>query len=210
MRARNAWLDGQRLYVGNDWFAAARTCGVRYSEYSQRALGVLTGGTPSTHRGYSEYSQGVLRVLTGVLRVLTGGTRSTHRGYSECSPRVLRVLTEGTLSTHRGYSEYSQGVLTGVCPQLRVRAARGKASLSPDDRAGPTPLTAPPRRAYLRARVAARLSAHAHVCVRPIARPTHVLFVYYHMKYMAYWYLRMKAASCHEWHAALLEAFARD
>jgi hypothetical protein len=66
--------------------------------------------------------------------------------------RLLRALTGGTLGTHTGYSgfsqgvsEYSQGVLKGVCPQLRVRAARGTPSLNPADGAGPAPLTAPPR-----------------------------------------------------------------
>ncbi len=105
--------------------------------------------------GYSEYSQGVLGVLKGVcpqlrIRAAWGtpsvrrgtlsahmGTPSTHRGYSECS----QVYSECS----HGYSEYSQGVLKGVSPQLRVRAARGKPSLSPADGAGPTPLTAPPR-----------------------------------------------------------------
>ncbi len=53
MRARNAWLSREGLYVGNDWAAAARTSGTRYSECSH-------GGTLSTRRDYSEYSKGVV------------------------------------------------------------------------------------------------------------------------------------------------------
>jgi hypothetical protein len=89
MRARSARLGSESIYVGNDRSAAALTSGIR------------TAATLSTHRGYSGYSHGVVWVLTGgtpsahrgVLRVLTGGPLDTHRGYSGFS---------------QGYSEYSQ------------------------------------------------------------------------------------------------------
>jgi hypothetical protein len=127
MRARSAWLGREVLCVGNDWAAAARTC-----------------GTPSTQRGYSAcsqaysaYSQGYSEYSQGVLRELKGGTLSTHIGYSAYSQRVLGALPGGTRRTHRGYSEYSQG------DTLMWHAE------PPDDGAGPTPLSAPTRRAYL-------------------------------------------------------------
>ena len=93
-----------------------------------------------------------------LLRALTGGTLGTHTGYSGFS--------QGYSEYSQGYSEYSQGVLKGVCPQLRVRAARGTPSLNPADGAGPAPLTAPPRvRTYAHPMplvVARPRSSHAH------------------------------------------------
>jgi hypothetical protein len=95
--------------------------------------------------------------------------------------RLLRALTGGTLGTLRGYSGYT------------------RQAVPPDDGAGPTPLTAQTRRAYPCAPDGARRSAHAHahanVCVRRMARPTHILLIYYHNKRMATAFLRMPVAT---------------
>ncbi len=91
-----------------------------------------------------------------------------------------------------GYSEYSQ-----VC--VRSCAARGKPSLNPDDAAAPPPLTAPtppcaPIDAHATPLVVAH--AHAHVCVRPIARHAHPICIS-PQKYMTTAFLRVLEADAH-------------
>jgi hypothetical protein len=183
MRARSAWLGREVICVGNDWAAAPRTSGMGYSEYSQGALGVLTGGTLSAHTGYSECSQGVLGVLTA-------GARSAHRGYSEYSQGVLRVLTGGT---HGGASAAARPSGTRQAePKPRRWGGPPAAHRATLNRAYP------PARARCRSSQSALAHAHAHGCVRPIARPTHALFVYHHNKHMTIVaFVRTRVADAH-------------
>ncbi len=71
-----------------------------------------------------------------------------------------------------------------MCPQLRVRAARGTPSRPMTGRA---PRRSPrhPACVPMRTRCRSSQSAHARARARVIAGPTHVLFVYSHNKYMA-------------------------